>query len=258
MSRKIEDGPTGQRKLASLCGLGPLRDFALLREEFRARVQDWMTAWPGLAAAQTALARANGYDYALETPIVYNRALDTLVPGRAPRIVLVADNPGLNEQRAEKRAYLVGQSGRLAEGFFSRELGLDFRADAIILNKTPVHTPKTKELAGLLPGFAPLLEESQRYMAGLALRVAAVLDADIWIIGYSELGPRGLFRIWADAFRAGLPASGLSPERILVFRHFSMNQFSADYYRNRRPDEEPMQALRRIGSAYRRDKLGIG
>ena len=173
----------------------------------------------------------------------------------------MGDNPGLNEQRADRRAYLVGQSGRLAEGLFKRELGMDFRREALILNKTPVHTPKTKELAGLIPAFAPLLAESQEYMAGLALRTASALGAEIWVIGYSELGKRGLFGLWAEALarsaRSGDPGLGIDPERILVFRHFSMNQFSGDLKRRRLPGETAMAALRRIGAEYRTQKLGL-
>jgi hypothetical protein len=236
------------------------RAYAALRRlsaEFKERTEDWTARWPRLMAAQQSLARANGYDYRVETPVVYNGALDAVADIDDVRVVIVADNPGLNEQRADKRAYLVGQSGRLAEGFFSRELGMDFRRDAVILNKTPVHTPRTKELSGLLPAFAPLLEESQRYMASLVLRTAAALGSDIWIFGYSELGKRGLFGIWSDAFRDLLGASGVENSRVLVFRHFSMNQFSGDYKRNRRPGEAPMETLKRIGAEYRRSKLGI-
>jgi hypothetical protein len=207
------------------------------------------------------LADARGYDYRVETPIVYNSALDDIDAAASARIVLVGDNPGLNEQRADRRAYLVGQSGRLAEGLFKRELGMDFRRDALILNKTPVHTPKTKELAGLLPAFAPLLEESQEYMAGLALRVASALKAQIWVIGYSELGKRGLFRVWAEAFarfaRSSTPGLAFDLEKVLVFRHFSMNQFSGDLKRRRAPGESAMEALRRIGAEYRAEKLGL-
>lgn len=231
-----------------------------IRREFRSAVEAWTAAWPRLRAAQQAVADERGYDYRVETPIVYNGALDALGPeDAAPRIVLVADNPGLNEQRADRRAYLVGQSGRLAEGLFRRELGMDFRRDCLILNKTPVHTPKTKELSLLPKEFAPLMEESQRFMAGLALRAAAALDAEIWVIGYAEIGKRGLFAAWAEEFRkryADMASTGKAPA-VFVFRHFSMNQFSVDLASKRRPGESAMEALRRIGSDYRREKLGL-
>lgn len=231
-----------------------------VKKDFRKAVEAWTAKWPALPAAQQAVADQRGYDYRVETPVVYNGALDALGPADpAPRIVLVADNPGLNEQRADRRAYLVGQSGRLAEGLFRRELGMDFRRDCLILNKTPVHTPKTKELSLLPPEFKPLLEESQRFMAGLALRAAAALGAAIWVIGYAEIGRRGLFSTWAEEFRArhaGLASAGKAP-KVLVLRHFSMNQFSFDLKSKRLPGESAMEALQRIGSAYRREKLGL-
>ena len=230
-----------------------------LRNEFRAAVDGWTAAWPGLMAAQQAVADSCGYAYRVETPIVYNKALDALGAADSPRIVLVADNPGLNEQKAEKRAYLVGQSGKLAEGLFRRELSLDFRRDCLILNKTPVHSPKTKELSLLPPEFRPLLAESQRFMAGLALRTAAALGAEIWVTGYSEIGAKGLFSVWAEEFRlraAELKAAGALPP-VMVYRHFSMNQFSYDLKTKRREGESAKAALKRIGADYRREKLGM-
>jgi hypothetical protein len=227
--------------------------FDAARSEFRARVAAWTAEYPALPGALRKMAKARGYDYPLETPIVYNSSLDLVGEARALGIVLVADNPGLNEQRADRRAYLVGQSGKLAEGFFSRELGMDFRRDALILNKTPVHTPKTRELAdlvGQLPGLRGV-----SFMAHLAVEMALALSAEIWVCGYSELGPRGLFSAYAEALREEAERAPLKSDKILVFKHFSMNQFSHDYKVLRAPGEGPMQALRRIGASYRAEKL---
>jgi hypothetical protein len=110
----------------------------------------------------------------VETPVVYNRALDDVGPKSRPRCILIADNPGKNGQKAENQRYLVGQSGRLAEGFFRRELGRDFRAEVLIINKTPVHTPKTAApgAPAAPPGFrrrTRLLEGEPAWMAGFAL-----------------------------------------------------------------------------------------
>ncbi len=228
-----------------------------LKEECRSHIEGWTKDHPGLMASQQGLAEAGGYDYRVETPIVFNSAWDKVEAHDNIRIVLVADNPGLNEQRAEKRAYLVGQSGRLAEGLFRRELSIDFRKDVLILNKSPIHTPKTKELTGLLPTYQELLTESQVYMASLCARAASLLGAQLWITGYSEFGPRGIFRPFALALPEQTRAAALDPERVLVFRHFSMNQFSGDLKRKRLPGEGAMDALRRIGAEYRKEKLGI-
>jgi hypothetical protein len=232
-------------------------EFRELREGFRSRVETWSKRWPTLKTDQQALADRLGYGYAVETPIVYNTALDRVGPQDEIGIVLVGDNPGLNEQRADRMAYLVGQSGRLAEGMFKRELGIDFRRSVLILNKTPLHTPKTKELGALQPSYSALLEESQRYMAGLCLDMARALGAAIWITGYSELGPKGLFSAFSEEFSREARLRGFPLARILVFRHFSMNQFSGDLKKKRSPGEDAMQALERLGSGYRAEKLGL-
>jgi hypothetical protein len=231
--------------------------FNALRADFKKRVEDWDRAWPGLREAQQSLADSLGYEYQVETPLVYSVALDRVERSSNVRIVLVADNPGLNEQRADKRAYLVGQSGKLAEGLFRRELGIDFRTETVILNKTPLHTPKTRELAALPEAYRALLKESQLYMAGLCLDAARALGAELWITGYSELGPRGVFHPFAVELARLARESEYPASRILVFRHFSMNQFSGDLKKRRRPGETAMKALKRIGAEYRKEKLGL-
>ncbi|PKL09419.1 MAG: hypothetical protein CVV51_03985, partial [Spirochaetae bacterium HGW-Spirochaetae-7] len=124
--------------------------FEKIRDEFKHRVEVWTAALPGLGDAQRALAAELGEDdYTIETPIVYNRALDDIGPGAAVSWVVVADNPGKREQEAASNRYLVGRSGQVAERFFARELGVDFRRQVVIINKTPVHTPKTVQLRKL-------------------------------------------------------------------------------------------------------------
>ena len=48
------------------------------------------------------------------------------------------------------RVPFVGQAGKLAARFFREELGLEFRREVLVVNKTPLHTPKTAELRKLL------------------------------------------------------------------------------------------------------------
>ena len=63
----------------------------------------------------------------------------------------------------------MGQSGKIAEGFFRKnpELQTDFRKNVIILNKTPVHTAKTKHLNELSKNETAkkIILESQIWMA---------------------------------------------------------------------------------------------
>jgi hypothetical protein len=224
---------------------------------------------PELAELQEKLRlEMNHGDYLIETPIVYNSALDEVGSGSDIRFVLVADNPGKNEQLAKNRRNLVGQSGRLAEGFFRRELGIDFRKEVIIINKTPVHTARTAELRRLLslagrPGtrlrtsLEGLLEETQVEMAGFSRLLQKAFTVPLWISGYGELGDRGLFRGYSAAL-AAIVADEPNDlrEDVWLFRHFSMNQFAIELRTKRQDGETLLEALRRIGTANRERILG--
>ena len=254
---------------------GAYRDFLEAKARFSALVERIGLEAPWLSDVQEALRLDMGYDdYRIETPVVYNLDLDSVGPRDNPPFILVADNPGKNEQKAANRRYLVGQSGKLASGWFTRELGKDFRAATLIVNKTPIHTPKTNELRRLAilagrrrPALEALLEDSQREMARIAFSMHAALGNTVWISGYGELGPRGLFSAWADEFRRlysgpGTPR-GLA-DKVWVFRHFSMNQFSIEYNAAAKADglatgdrETSMERLSRIGTANRRRILGF-
>ena len=87
-------------------------------------------------------------EYKIENSIVYNTALDEITAQDDIKLIVIGDNPGKNEQLDINKKYLVGQSGKIAEGFFKKNpiLKTDFRKNVIILNKTPIHTAKTKEL----------------------------------------------------------------------------------------------------------------
>ena len=110
-------------------------------------------------------------DYPLENPVVYNTALDEITEQSQIRLIVIGDNPGKDEQLSKNQKYLVGQSGKIAASFFQKnpEFNTDFRKNAIILNKTPVHTAKTKHIKFLLSNgdekIQKLILESQVYMA---------------------------------------------------------------------------------------------
>lgn len=243
--------------------------FAELRGAFAARVAAWLEAAPWLASLQEELRLQLGYeDYRIETPVVANAALDEVTAASEPAYILVADNPGKKEQLERNRRYLVGQSGKLAEGWFRRELGLDFRRDVIIVNKTPLHTPKTAELRRLLAiagarspslraELSALLEESQRWMAGMAWELQTALGLPLWISGYGELGAKGLFSAYAaelGRLHAAAPAGRRG--EVLLFRHFSMNQFAIEMRQKRVPGRPLGEELSRIGEENRRRVLG--
>lgn len=326
--------------------------FSAFRDKFRAQVAAWSAdagLMEALASLQKQAADADGVPaYPLETPIVYNTALDAITEDDDIRLIVIGDNPGKSEQLATNRKYLVGQAGKIAEGFFRRnpELGIDFRKNAIILNKTPLHTAKTRELAMFAdkassaskaggvnkanvapsaggatqadaadkagddkqadaaykatgpsafkassnkqaalvdkagvaandqsvvdasrePSFsqkqrlATLLDETQRFMARETAALQKALDTPqspcaIWLVGYAELKPRGLFTtyrdILADEYRA-------RPEsELYVYQHFSMNCFTTDLKKRADPERSLAENLRVIGCEHRKEIFGF-
>jgi len=242
--------------------------FSRLRDDLRLKVAEWTAALPGLREAQAALAeelaRSQGTgvaDYPLETAIVYNLDLDAVRPDSGIKWLVVADNPGKKEQLRANRRYLVGASGKQAENFFARELGTDFRAQTVILNKTPIHTPKTiqlKALVRLYPEAAPVLEASQGYMAEAIPAFSRALDAPVWIMGLSEARKGGLFGAWRDRLAERYmeePASGR--ERVYAFAHFSMGRFAVELKSRRAPSESTRDAVLRIGAENRKAVFGF-
>lgn len=248
---------------------GQFEEYDKIRQEFKEYATSLSSRAPWLGGLQEKLRVSLGYDdYRVETSVVYNQALDELGPKDKPRFIIVADNPGKNEQKAANRRYLVGQSGKLAQGWFRRELGLDFHGSTLIINKTPIHTPKTAEIATLRSLAAEdsakvaaeldsLLDESQRHMARFAFRLHACFGGVLWISGYGELKPKGLFAAWASEItRLYGGASPALRNGVWVFRHFSMNQFAIEYKQFEGPAIGPMGKLEAIGTANRRRIFG--
>lgn len=244
--------------------------FQSFRERFRRRCSAWEDACSGwLPELQRQAAEEGGTPaYPVETPVVYNTALDAVCPQDEIRLILVSDNPGKEEQRERNRKYLVGQAGKLAARFFSShpELGVDFRKNAVVLNKTPVHSARTKQLAFLCrnggEAFRTLFAQSQQFMAEETAALRKALSCPLWIAGYGELRPRGLFAVYAETL-ARIRESGADPalaENVLLFQHFSMNRFTIDlrsspYTKN--AGNLPLAAqLEMLGKAHRADVLG--
>ncbi|GHV33492.1 hypothetical protein AGMMS4952_25400 [Spirochaetia bacterium] len=175
----------------------------------------------------------------------------------------MADNPGRREQA--NRRYLVGPSGKITERFFREEpsLGIDFRKNVLILNKTPVHTPRTVELRELCRlGGAELTEaiaQSQLTMVAILEEFyRALTPVPVWIIGYSEMKKRGIFEVYTDALKSDLRSAVPDTlfDQLFFYRHFSMNQFTIDLHKQAKRGETTAQTLERIGKAYRERVLG--
>jgi hypothetical protein len=242
-------------------------EFKAFRASFKKQCDEWSrisgTAdW--LAKLQKAAADADENPvYPLETPIVYNRSLDSIVETDSIRLIVVGDNPGKDEQRTSNRRYLVGQAGKLGDGFFRRnpELGVDFRKNVIILNKTPIHTAKTKQLAYIRRNggerFERLFQETQAWMAQETARMQAALDCELWLVGYGELGAKKLFSTYADSLaHIYRETDDKTRDQVRVYQHFSMNRFSIDLGDRSNPAKSLAENLRDIGLAHRREILG--
>jgi hypothetical protein len=240
--------------------------FIKAREHYREGLENLNRGLPGLRLLQQKLIDNHSPSYTVETPIVYNTAIDDIQQDSDITLILVADNPGRREQASENRRYLVGPSGKIAEKFFRDNpvLKIDFRKNVIILNKTPVHTPRTVELKELraLGGTAleKALDESQRLMARLLFEFHKSFSygkekpVPVWITGYSEMKKNGVFAAYTNELKTIYNKSELV-KTLFLYRHFSMNQFTIDLKRQTAPGESTVKTLKRIGAAYRKKFL---
>jgi hypothetical protein len=236
--------------------------FVKARERYRREIKKLEAKLPDLQALQQRLVDGRSPSYRVETPVVYNQALGDIGPAGEIRLILVGDNPGRREQAAENRRYLVGPSGKIAEKFFrdNPTLGIDFRKNVIILNKTPIHTPRTVELKELRrlggPSLETALAESQRLMARLLLEFQQAFGNGIpvWIIGYSEMKKGGVFEAYTDELKL-VYANTCLQDSVFMYRHFSMNQFTIDLKKQAATGESLAQTLERIGKHYRQKFL---
>lgn len=239
--------------------------FTDFRKDFKEQCHQWNEAFAAmLEPLQKAAASKDTPEYAVETGVVYNHALDEVTMDTDIKLIVIGDNPGKDEQLQRNQRYLVGQAGKIAAGFFSRnpELAIDFRKNTIILNKTPVHTAKTAHLRYLLKNggteITHLIQESQLWMAQKTAQLHQVLcsaenhgekisgtglaGCQLWLVGYAELKGRGLFLDYrnqlaqsygvplAGTVEAGAVSQGWVPQwnQVMVYQHFSMNRFTID------------------------------
>lgn len=235
--------------------------FLKARDNFKKICTDTEKKIPELRSYQQKLVDARGLSpYKVETAVVYNSSLDAIKKTDDIKLLLVADNPGRKEQSAEMRSYLVGPSGKIADNFFKSEesLGINFRKNVIILNKTPIHTPRTALLRPLCTiageGFSQVLESTQKEMVKLLLEFYQVFKTPIWIIGYSEMKRNGIFELYTRELYTLVSHNLIDKNDIFFFRHFSMNQFTIDLHQRSLSGESVEAALKRIGAMYR-DKI---
>ncbi|GHV83957.1 hypothetical protein AGMMS50212_12970 [Spirochaetia bacterium] len=240
-------------------------DFNDCRCRFKQFVEETGAKNPQIKQLQNKLIAArDGPKYEIVYPVVYNTALDDVKQNDDIKLILVGDNPGRREQ--ESGRYLVGPSGKIAENFFRNnpELGIDFRKNVIILNKTPIHTPRTIELKelkypknGTEKNMEKIICDTQIFMADMLCGFFKAAKADIWIIGYSEMKANGVFSIYTERLKALIANNEIEKQEVFIFRHFSMNQFTIDLKKQILPQEAITAALKRIGGTYRKKTLGL-
>ena len=238
--------------------------FSDFKADLQAKVAEWTAAAPELTDLQRQAALlAKTPAYSFETPVVYNRALDDLTPQDQIKLIVIGDNPGKDEQLAKNNRYLVGQAGKIAEGYFRRnpELGIDFRKNVIILNKTPVHSAKTAQLKTIAkqggPAIAGLLQESQRWMAERTAALHTALGTELWLVGYSELKDKGIFSLYRDTLKTSCTEEAWNS--VFVFQHFSMNRFTIDLadYIGANKNAPLESSIHELGVLHRKEIFGL-
>ena len=220
--------------------------FCDFKNDLKKMITKWQELFPNLKDLQKQAAIiAKTPDYPFETPIVYNLALEEISKNDEIKLIVIGDNPGKDEQLAKNNKYLVGQAGKIAEGFFKRNesLGIDFRKNVIILNKTPIHSAKTSQLKTIarLGGekISEFIKESQIWMAKRTAQLHIEMNnqilqenqTELWLVGYSELKEKGLFLNYRDELKKYYSVDDKSKsnwQKVFVFQHFSMNRFTID------------------------------
>jgi len=243
--------------------------FSSFRDSFKSKCITWSALSQELYPLQKDASLKDTPSYPLQTAVVYNQALDEITSADDIHLIVIGDNPGKEEQLSVNRKYLVGQSGRIAEGFFRRnpEFNTDFRKNVIILNKTPIHTAKTAHLQYLLSNGSPavkqLILESQLWMAQATAILHQSLFAEnkktqLWLVGYAELkGKKGLFLPYRDelkkAYSLGTDKQQPAWNSVFVYQHFSMNRFLIDEqsFCKVHTDLTLSQALTELGQQHR-------
>ncbi len=260
--------------------------FCNFKTEFRKQIESWQKIIddsPKKEFLRTLIIQAAQKDkvpaYSLENLIIYNTALDEVQKSDRIAAIAVGDNPGKDEQLNKNRKYLVGQAGKVAASFFARNppLQIDFRKNVIILNKTPFHSAKTKELAVITKALAAdnceeslkiarLIEESQVFMAEITANLHKNLcsaattseeHCDLWLVGYGEL-KKGFFDSYKTSLQncyAEKSSAAFCPawQKVYVFQHFSMNCFANDLnkYSSLHPQNNLKESLYQLGSLHK-------
>lgn len=251
--------------------------FDTFRKELKNYCQEFSEKFSSeLIPLQKNASKKDTPDYPIENPVVYNTALDEITRETEIKKIIIGDNPGKNEQLSCNKKYLVGQAGKIAAGFFqkNKEFNTDFRKNAIILNKTPVHSAKTNHLKEIIKNSSPELKagiyESMEWMAEKTASLHKNLclnscnkndEPELWLVGYSELKQKGIFELYRDTLLKNYTTQDSIQywNKVFVFQHFSMNRFSVDL-KNFQEETKIFQkniAAQKLGILHRKEIFGI-
>jgi hypothetical protein len=164
--------------------------------------------------------------YEVENPIVFNKDLFKIDTSSNPGYILIADNPGMDEQKNINQRYLIGQAGKCARNFFlTKGLVKDFDKEVIVLNKSCIHTHSSLDLKKI-GGFKELVENSQYFMADLAVDIHKIFGCKLWIIGCSELKRKGVFEPYLNRIRKRYSEDAKHlKDSVCFYPHFSYGNF---------------------------------
>ena len=237
------------------------------RENFKKKIEEWVNFCKKnqidlIKLQKNAAEKTKTPAYSFETPIVYNSDLEKITKDDEIALIVIGDNPGKEEQLLKNRKYLCGQAGKLAEGFFRKnaELGIDFRKNVIILNKTPVHSAKTAQLSLMMKEGGEKVEqlilESQLWMAEETAKLHKALflqnkKTELWIAGYSELKNKGFFVPYKTRLKEEYDEK--TWDKVYVFQHFSMNRFTIDLREHYDEQKTLEQNIRAVGKLHKNE-----
>lgn len=189
---------------------------------FENQVETWKRENPLLQKILEEL--AVDYGYTVENAVVFNKNLRKLSKSN-PKYIVVADNPGVDEQKNKNSCYLIGKSGQMTRNFFLKNnLVSDFDEEVAVLNKSCIHTKKTGDLKKLKQ-FKELLDETQLFMANLVADIQTLSGCSIWIIGCSELKEKGIFETYLNQLKKRCEKEKKLKENLFFYPHFSYGNF---------------------------------
>jgi hypothetical protein len=100
------------------------------------------------------------------------------------------------------------------------------------------------------------IEDSQKIMASLLFDFQKALNCPVWITGYSEMKNGGIFGPFTEEIKKIYSKSANLKNKLFIYRHFSMNQFTIDLKKQSLHGEPVKKCLKRIGVSYRNRILG--